>query len=120
MRSAIAGVVRVEQAAGRIPADADADDIAGFLFGSLLGYVLQRGARRHGRRQVVLRRPGRLHPLGTLTRRLQDPQVTSCATRRECRTSCEHLILDWFNQPVLRWPRWPAGRCTGNNAVTGS
>jgi AcrR family transcriptional regulator len=42
IRSAIAGVVRAEQAAGRIPADADADDVAGFLFGSLLGYVLQR------------------------------------------------------------------------------
>ncbi len=42
VRSAIAGVVRAEQSAGRIPTDADPDDVAGFLFGSLLGYVLQR------------------------------------------------------------------------------
>ena len=42
IRGAIAGVVRAEQAAGRMPADADPDDVAGFLFGSLLGYVLQR------------------------------------------------------------------------------
>ena len=42
VRSAIAGIVRAEQTAGRIPADADPDDVAGFLFGSLLGYVLQR------------------------------------------------------------------------------
>ena len=42
MRSAIAEIVRAEQSAGRIPADADPDDVAGFLFGSLLGYVLQR------------------------------------------------------------------------------
>jgi AcrR family transcriptional regulator len=42
IRAALAGVVRAEQSAGRIPADADADDVAGFLFGSLLGYVLQR------------------------------------------------------------------------------
>jgi AcrR family transcriptional regulator len=41
-RGAIAGIVRAEQTAGRIVADADADDVAGFLFGSLLGYVLQR------------------------------------------------------------------------------
>jgi AcrR family transcriptional regulator len=42
VRTALAGVVRAEQGAGRIPADADADGVAGFLFGSLLGYVLQR------------------------------------------------------------------------------
>jgi hypothetical protein len=42
VRGAIANVVRAEQAAGRIPADADPDDVAGFLFGSILGYVLQR------------------------------------------------------------------------------
>jgi AcrR family transcriptional regulator len=42
VRNALAGVVRAEQAAGRIPADADADGVAGFLFGSLLGYVIQR------------------------------------------------------------------------------
>jgi AcrR family transcriptional regulator len=42
VRAAIAGIVRAEQAAGEIPVDADADDIAGFVFGSLLGYVLQR------------------------------------------------------------------------------
>jgi AcrR family transcriptional regulator len=42
VRGAIAGVIRAEQAVGRIPADAEADDIAGFLFGSILGYVLQR------------------------------------------------------------------------------
>ena len=42
VRNALAGVVRAEQAAGRIPTDADPDDVAGFLFGSLLGYVIQR------------------------------------------------------------------------------
>jgi AcrR family transcriptional regulator len=42
VRGAIAGIVRAEQAAGQLPVDADADDVAGFLFGSLLGYVLQR------------------------------------------------------------------------------
>ena len=41
-RGAIAGIVRAEQAAGRLAAEADPDDVAGFLFGSLLGYVLQR------------------------------------------------------------------------------
>jgi AcrR family transcriptional regulator len=42
VRTAVARIVRAEQAAGRIPIDADPDDIAGFLFGALLGYVLQR------------------------------------------------------------------------------
>lgn len=42
VRGAIASIVRAEQAAGRIPTDVDPDDVAGFLFGSLLGYVVQR------------------------------------------------------------------------------
>jgi AcrR family transcriptional regulator len=42
VRTAIARIVRAEQAAGRISIDADPDDIASLLFGSLLGYVLQR------------------------------------------------------------------------------
>jgi AcrR family transcriptional regulator len=42
VRGAVAGIVRAEQNVGRIPADADPDDVAGLLFGSLLGYVLQR------------------------------------------------------------------------------
>jgi hypothetical protein len=41
-RGAVAGIVRAEQNVGRISADADPDDVAGLLFGSLLGYVLQR------------------------------------------------------------------------------
>jgi AcrR family transcriptional regulator len=64
VRSAIAGVVRAEQAAGRIPADADPDDVAGFLFGSLLGYVLQRvlagtvDAKSYSAALVALSGPG--------------------------------------------------------------
>jgi AcrR family transcriptional regulator len=42
VRSAVAGIVRAEQTAGRISANVEPDDVAGFLFGSLLGYVLQR------------------------------------------------------------------------------
>jgi AcrR family transcriptional regulator len=49
IRGAIATLVRAEQDADRIDPAADPDDVAGFLFGALLGYVLQGAIRGRAR-----------------------------------------------------------------------
>ncbi|HJU98287.1 MAG TPA: TetR/AcrR family transcriptional regulator, partial [Jiangellaceae bacterium] len=45
IRAAIATLVRAEQDADRVDPGADPDDVAGFLFGALLGFVLQGAIR---------------------------------------------------------------------------
>lgn len=42
VRSMLSDLVRAEQKIGRVVADADPDDVAAVLFGSIIGYLLQR------------------------------------------------------------------------------
>ena len=42
VRGLLSDLVRAEQKVGRVAADADPDDVAAVLFGSIIGYLLQR------------------------------------------------------------------------------